>query len=134
MISRGFYAGHYDFSKDPVVLVKRADLEQCPRTLICWEDVKPDPWVGFGYLEKRLGFLPIFSESLPRNETPVITESPSHWNCWIAISFLLRRLPVLAQVSLIRQPNAIHQRRPCAPAELCEPADIEQLLRRAVRP
>src|SRR5882724_11452437 len=45
---------------------------------------------------------------------------------------LFRRLLLLAQKRLVREPNAILQRRRGAPAELCEPADIEQLARRAV--
>src|SRR4029079_1169266 len=40
----------------------------------------------------------------------------------------------LAEERLIGEPDALFQRRAGAPAELRQPADIEQLARRAVRP
>ena len=49
-------------------------------------------------------------------------------------SGILRRFLVLAQKRLIREPNAILQRRAGAPAEFFQPADVEQFLRRAVGP
>ena len=46
----------------------------------------------------------------------------------------LRRLLRLAQIRLISQPDALLERGARAPAELGEPADIEQFARRAVGP
>src|SRR5262245_6829297 len=40
----------------------------------------------------------------------------------------------LAEESLIGEPDPLLQRRAGAPAEFCQPADIEQLARRAVGP
>src|SRR5947207_6409915 len=45
-----------------------------------------------------------------------------------------RRLPRLAQVSLIGEPDSVLERGAGAPAELVEAADVEQFARRAVGP
>src|SRR4029079_10819735 len=39
-----------------------------------------------------------------------------------------------SQIGLVGEPDAVLERGRGAPAEFCQPADIEQLARRAVRP
>lgn len=47
---------------------------------------------------------------------------------------LSRSLPGLAQIGPVGQLDAVRERGGGAPSEFCEPADVEQFARRAVRP
>src|SRR4051794_31016665 len=55
-------------------------------------------------------------------------------DCSRAMAELLCRLLVLAQKCLVGEPDALLQPRAGTPAELCEPAHIQQLSGRAVWP